>query len=55
MTQVSEKGFQAAIIRLLQEVRANSFETNGNIESLGKEMRHKEKQNKNFRIEKYNN
>ena len=36
--------FKATIIKMLQEVRVNSFETNRNIESFSKEIKDKEKQ-----------
>ena len=37
--KLSDKDFKAAIIKMLQQVRANTLETNGKIENLSKEIR----------------
>lgn len=52
---ISDKGFKAAITKVLQEVRTKSLETNGKIENLSKEIEGMKKKNEIFRIKICNN
>lgn len=44
LLELSDKDFKAGIIKMLHYVRGNTFETNGKLECLSKEIEDKEEQ-----------
>lgn len=54
MLEISDKELEAALTKVLQQVKANTLERNGKIETLNKERQYEELSG-NFTSGKYNN